>query len=145
MSDRSGYRNGQLIYPISIVDHKATTVDPVEEEVKEIKERLDAMESQHENVFYMGAGTSYTDVLNSAHMKPVNVSMKINADVVCENGDNIILVIESSFRKYFFRADMNGVEMGFTESTQTVDGVEYKVLTSENTYGAGTYNIDINS
>jgi hypothetical protein len=40
---------------------------------------------------------------------------------------------------------MNGFEIQFTESTQTISGKAYKVLTSENTYQAGTYNIDINS
>lgn len=41
---QSGYHNGQLIYPISVVDHKKTTENPLEEEVKEIEEKAVASE-----------------------------------------------------------------------------------------------------
>jgi predicted ATPase len=60
-------------------------------------------------------------------------------------GQNLVIVIEDILRDRFVRADMNGVEIQFTETTQTISGKTYKVLTSENTYQAGTYNIDINS
>ena len=120
------------------------TKEQLQGEIDDINKRLDGDERQYENVFYIGAGSAYTDVLDNAHMKPVSKSMKISTNVTCANGDNIILVILSSFRDNFFRADMNGFEIPFTESTQTVDGVQYNILVSENTYQADTYNIDIN-
>ena len=44
----------------------------------------------------------------------------------------------------FIRADMNGIEIPFTEQIVDIDDYSYSVLTSENAYVAGTYNIDIN-
>lgn len=140
--------SGIVRYPVSVVDHKKTTIDPqmekIQGDIDDINQRLDDDERQYENVFFMGAGDDYTDVLGSACMKPVNKSMKISTNVTCEDGDNVILVILNSFRSNFLRADMNGFEIPFTESTETVDGNLYNILVSENTYQAGTYNIEIN-
>ena len=53
MSDnRSGYRNGQLIYPISIVDHKKTTEVP-EPETMEVED-ITAMTDQQLDVLEAG-------------------------------------------------------------------------------------------
>ena len=115
--------------------------EQLQEEIDGIKAKL---VTQYDNVFYMGAGSGYASVFNSTHMIPVTESMETSADVTCENGDKIILVIAGTFRDYFHRADMNGIEIQFTETAQTIGDAEYKVLTSVNTYQAGTYNIDIN-
>ena len=116
----------------------------LQDEIADINARLDNEERQYEDVFYMGAGNAYTDVLDNSHMKPVNKSMKLSVNVTCTDGDNIILVIADSFRANFLRADMSGTEIPFTETQVTVNEVLYDVLISDNTYQAGTYNIDIN-
>jgi hypothetical protein len=59
-------------------------------------------------------------------------------------GQHIIIIVGESLAGGFLRADLNSVEINFTESTVTVDGKNYKVFTSEEAYSAGTYNIDIN-
>ena len=113
-------------------------------EIDGINERLDNEERQYEDVFFIGVGSSYTDVLDKAHMKPVNKAMKLSVNLTCANGDNIIVAIADSFRSNFVRADMSGTQIPFTESQETVDGIVYDILISDNSYQAGTYNIEIN-
>jgi hypothetical protein len=65
-------------------------------------------------------------------------------DVEVGDGEHIIIVLGDSLAPGFIRADINGVEIAFDETSVVVDEKIYKVLTSENTYQEGTYNIDIN-
>ena len=100
----------------------------------------------HYNSFWLGCGTAYTDVMDGtpAHVIPISNGMRGQYDITAEAGDHIIIIVGESLAAGFIRADINGVEIPFTSETITVDGVQYRVFTSENTYQAGTYNIDIN-
>lgn len=95
----------------------------------------------HYSPFWVGAGSTYSSVMTMANIR----NFGGNYNITFTTGQNLIIVVEDILRDRFVRADMNGVEIQFTETTQTISGKTYKVLTSENTYQAGTYNIDINS
>ena len=95
----------------------------------------------HYSPFWVGAGSTYSSVMTMANIRNIGG----NYNITFTAGQNLIIVIENILRDRFVRADMNGVEIQFTETAQTISGKTYKVLTSENTYQAGTYNIDINS
>ena len=95
----------------------------------------------HYTPFWVGAGSDYSSVMTMNNLRNIGG----NYDITVAAGQNLIIVVEDILRDRFVRADMNGVEIQFTETTQTISGKTYKVLTSENTYQAGTYNIDINS
>lgn len=99
----------------------------------------------HYNSFYLGAGNSYQDIMDVSHVIPINNDMRGNYDITVNQDNHIFIVVGSSLRSGFRRADMNGVEIPFTESSVTVDGKAYKVFTSVNIYNAGTFNIDVNS
>ena len=94
----------------------------------------------HYSPFWVGAGSNYSSVMTTENLRNIGG----NYNITFTAGQNLIIVVEDILRDRFVRADMNGVEIQFTETTQT-SGKTYKVLTSENTYQAGTYNIDINS
>ena len=98
----------------------------------------------HYSSFWLGAGSTYTNVMNNANLRPIANGMRGAYNIDLTSGQKIIIVLGESLRQGFIRADINGVEIAFVETTQTVDENTYKVLTSENTYQAGTYNIDIN-
>jgi len=98
----------------------------------------------HYNSFWLGAGNSYSDIMNVEHVIPITNGMRGAYDVDVTQGQHIIIVVGESLASGFLRADLNSVEINFTESTVTVDGKNYKVFTSEEAYSAGTYNIDIN-
>lgn len=95
----------------------------------------------HYTPFWVGAGTTYSSVMTMGNIRNIGG----NYNITFTAGQNLIIVVEDIIRDRFVRADMNGVEIQFTETTQTISGKTYKVLTSENTYQTGTYNIDINS
>lgn len=99
----------------------------------------------HFSSLFLGASTSYTNIMNVNHVISINDHMRGNYNVPCNEGDRIFVVIGKSLRDGFARADMNGVEIPFTETEVTVDGKQYVVFMSRNTYQQGTYNIDINS
>jgi hypothetical protein len=82
--------------------------------------------------------------MNIEHVIPITNGMRGAYDVDVAQGDHIIIVVGDSLAEGFLRADMNSVEIQFTESTVVVNGNSYRVFTSENAYTAGTYNIDIN-
>jgi hypothetical protein len=82
--------------------------------------------------------------MNVDHVIPITNGMRGAYDVDVTQGQHIIIVVGESLAGGFLRADLNSVEINFTESTVTVDGKNYKVFTSEEAYSAGTYNIDIN-
>jgi hypothetical protein len=98
----------------------------------------------HYNSFWLGAGNSYSDIMNVEHVIPITNGMRGAYDVDVTQGQHIIVVVGESLAGGFLRADLNSVEINFTESTVTVDDKNYKVFTSEEAYSAGTYNIDIN-
>ena len=98
----------------------------------------------HYSSFWLGAGSTYTDVMKNSNLRPITNGMRGAYNIDLASGQKIIIVLGESLREGFIRADINGVEIAFVETTVTVDGNTYKVLTSENTYQAGTYNIDIN-
>ena len=98
----------------------------------------------HYNSFWLGAGNTYSDIMDVEHVIPITNGMRGAYDVDVTQGDHIIIVVGESLAGGFLRADMNSVEIQFTESTVAVEGNIYKVFTSENAYTAGTYNIDIN-
>lgn len=98
----------------------------------------------HYNSFWLGAGTDYTDIMDAAHTIPITNGMRGAYNVTCADGDHIFVIVGDTLAAGFIRADLNSIEIPFTESTVTLDGKTYKVFTSDNTYIAGTYNIDIN-
>ena len=95
--------------------------------------------------FYLGAGTQYSDIMDVEHVINFDGTVSGRYDVTCAQGDHIYIVMDSGFRSSFSRADMNGFEIPFNETTETVDDKEYVVLESVNTYMAGTYEININA
>ena len=98
----------------------------------------------HYNSFWLGAGAAYSDIMDVEHVIPITNGMRGAYDVDVAQGQHIIIIVGESLAGGFLRADLNGVEIPFTESTITVDNKNYRVFTSENTYNAGTFNIDIN-
>lgn len=98
----------------------------------------------HYNSYWLGCGADYQAVMINDNLKPITEGMRANYDVTCAQGDHIIIILGETLRHGFIRADMNSFEIPFNETTVTVDGNTYAVLTSANTYQAGTYNIDIN-
>lgn len=98
----------------------------------------------HYNSFWLGAGAAASDIMDESHVIPITNGMRGAYDVTVADDEHIIIVVGDSLKEGFIRADMNGFEIPMTESSVTVDGVDYKVFTSVNTYNAGTYNIDIN-
>ena len=98
----------------------------------------------HYSSFWLGAGSTYSDVMKNSNLRPITNGMRGAYNIDLASGQKIIIVLGESLREGFIRADINGVEIAFVETTVTVNGNTYKVLTSENTYQAGTYNIDIN-
>ena len=98
----------------------------------------------HYNSFWLGAGTSYTDIMDVEHVIPITNGMRGAYNVNVNDGDNLFIIIGNSLAQGFIRADMNSIEIPFVESTIEIENETYKVYTSVNTYNAGIYNIDIN-
>lgn len=96
------------------------------------------------NSMWMGAGTDYKDIMDTAHIIPIEGGIRKSYDVTCNEGDHFIFIVGEQLREEFIRADLNGIEIPLTSSLVTIDGKDYWVLVSENEYHAGTYNIDIN-
>ena len=95
------------------------------------------------NEFYIGAGSAYADIMDSAHARQLEGTMRHNYDVTFAEGNKLIIVMGAALRDGFIRADLNGVEIQMEEETVTIDGKQYVVLTSD-PWSAGDYNIDIN-
>lgn len=93
--------------------------------------------------FWIGAGTTYSDVMKISNIKRLSNNLKGNFNINFNNGDHLIVITGSS--QDFYRVDMNGIEIPVEESTITVNGNTYKVYTSVNTFQEGTFNIDVNS
>ena len=106
--------------------------------------------TQYNNFFiFAGNFDSFEQVLEYAsnHLEfsvPVTEELRENRDITCQDNDKIIILMGKSLEDKFIRADLNGLEIPFEREVISLEGEEYIVLTSTNTYNAGTYNIDIN-
>ena len=145
----SFYINGTLVTEAENVDYFEYDTEITETSVVKCVAKIMGVEYErqqvitHYNSFWLSAGTSYTDVMQVTNIIPITNGMRGAYDVEVEEGQSIIIVLGSSLRAGFIRADLNGAEIQFTESTVTVDDKQYVVLKSE-PWSAGTYNIDIN-
>lgn len=147
--------DGELIYEEENTEYVSfdhhIDVKPEYEYVIMCKAQILGIEYQRQQIvtrydeFYVGAGTDYTRVMDREHAKQIADGMKANYDISFNKGDRLIIVMEASLRNEFVRADMNGVEIQFNEIEVTLDGKQYAVFISKNTFQKGTYNIDINS
>ena len=144
------FGNGQLIAEYEDTDYVEFDHHVDETTVVMCKAKILGIEYKRQNVvthynsFWMGAGNGYTDVMDLEHVVPISNGMRGAYDVRVGEDEHIIIVIGDTLRKGFIRADINGLEISFTESRVTIDEHEYCVLVSDGTYQAGTYNIDIN-
>lgn len=144
------YGNGELIAEADNVDYFEFDHHIDETTVIKCVAKIMGVEYErqhivtHYNSFWLGAGATYNDIMDQSHVIPITNGMRGAYDITVAAGQHIIVVVGNTLAGGFLRADMNGFEIPFTESTITKDGVSYKVFTSENTYNAGTYNIDIN-
>lgn len=94
--------------------------------------------------FWLGAGDTYQDVMDQSNLIPTDNGMRGAYNVSIGDSQHIIIVIGETLREGFLRADINGVEIPFTEYSEVIGSYRYKILISDNVYNAGTYNIDIN-
>lgn len=143
------YGNGALIAEASNVDYFEHDLHIDETTVIMCKAKIMGVEYTrqsvitHYNSFWLGAGNVYSDIMDVEHVIPITNGMRGAYDVHVEEGQKIIIVVGESLADGFLRADLNSVEIPFTESTVTIDDKQYVVLTSE-AWSAGEYNIDIN-
>ena len=146
----SFYINGQLINHGENVDYMEFDTEINETSVVKCVAKILGVEYEkqaiitHYSSFWLGAGSSYTGVMKNANLRPIANGMRGAYNITVAEGEYIFVIVGESLREGFIRADINGVEIAFGETTVTVDGNRYRVLKSENTYQAGTYNIDIN-
>lgn len=146
----SFYVNGTLVAEAENTDFFETDINLTETSVIKCIAKIMGIEYKreavitHYNSFWLGAGSSYADIMNVEHVIPITNGMRGSYDITCADNDNIIVVMSKGLRPGFIRADMNSFEIPFEETTVTINDVEYSVFTSRNTYEEGTYNIDIN-
>ena len=98
----------------------------------------------HYDSFWLGGGSNYSDIMIEVNNINFSKGTRLAKDVTVTDGQHIIIVMGDSWVPAFIRADMNGAEIKFDEADVTIDGKNYKVLTSKSVFEAGTYNIDIN-
>lgn len=98
----------------------------------------------HYNSFWLGAGATYQDIMDVEHVIPITSGLRGQHEVTAAADDRIFIILGESLRSAFLRADISFTEINFTEQEVTVDGKTYCVLTSENTYEAGTFKVFIN-
>lgn len=99
--------------------------------------------------FWMGAGSDYTDLLVDGHLTDehnfgITRFLRGQYDIAAAAGERIIIILGDTLRQAFLRADISFTEIHFTEQEVTIDDKTYIVLTSEDTYDAGTYRVFIN-
>jgi len=144
------YLNGELIGEAEEVHHFETETEISDTSVVRCEAQIlgipyeESKTITHYASFWLGAGTDYTDIMDNEHLVPIHRVMRCAKDITASEDDRIFIVIGESLSERFIRADINGAEIPMTEETVTIEDVTYKVFTSENTYQAGTYNIDIN-
>lgn len=105
----------------------------------------------HYNSFFLFAGSFETEEAaieyatgHPEYSRPITSGLRGAYDITCNQGDNIIVIFGKSFASGFLRADLNSIEIPFTQKVVTINDEEYVVFVSTNTYNAETYNIDIN-
>lgn len=144
------YFNGQKVFEKDNTDYLEYTALIDETTVVMCKATIMGHEYQqmktimHYSSFWIGSGTHYEDIMDVNHLIPIKNGMRGDYNIHFNQGDNLFVVIGASLREGFSRADMNGVEIPFTETEAEKDGNTYKVFTSINLYNEGTYNIDVN-
>ena len=144
------YINGVLLTEEDNTDYVEFDTEITETSVVKCVAKIMGIEYEEQKIvthyssFFLGAGTTYEDVMDVDHVIPITRGMRGAYDVDVAQGQHIIIVVGESLAGGFIRADLNSVEIPFVESTVTVDDKNYKVFTSEEVYSAGTYNIDIN-
>lgn len=142
--------NGTLVVEEENKDYFETDIEITETSVLKCVAKVMGVEYTreklitHYNSFWLGAGTTYEDIMNVEHVVPITNGMRGAYNITCADSDNIFIVMSKGLRPGFIRADMNSFEIPFDETTVTINDEEYSVFTSNNTYKAGTYNIDIN-
>lgn len=98
----------------------------------------------HNDGFWIGAGSSYSDVFNNQHAVRLN-NFKGNYNITFAQNNYLFIIVPSQHSDIFTRADLNGIEIPMISETITVDDTNYIVYKSSSSYSAGNYNIDINS
>lgn len=99
----------------------------------EISKNIQQEYNRHD-LFYIGAGYSYEDIINDKYLKRLDTT---SYDVTFSQNSRLFIILPNNLE--IVRADMNGFEIPF--NIQTTD--KYKIYTSKNLYNKGTYNIDI--
>lgn len=141
--------NGELLTEAENVDYFEYDTQIEETSVVMCKAKILGIEYTEQKVvthyssFWLGAGSTYSDIMDVEHVIPITNGMRGAYNVHVEEDQKIIIVVGDRLREGFIRADLNGSEIQFTEQSVTVDGRQYTVLTSE-PWNAGDYNIDIN-
>lgn len=144
------YINGILIHEesgVESVEFNTTISDTSEIKYKASvmgTEYTDAATVVHYNSFWLGAGAAYTEIMDLEHIIPITDGMRGAYDVTFRQADRLYIILSTSLREQFIRADMNSFEIPFNETIIRVEEKTYSVLESVNQYNAGTYNIDIN-
>lgn len=98
----------------------------------------------HYNSYWLGAGKNYQEIMDLPHIIPITHGMRGAYDITFAQEDKLYIILGSSLRDQFIRADMNSFEIPFNETIVEIEGKSYSILESKNAYMAGTYNIDIN-
>jgi hypothetical protein len=144
------YGNGALISEASNVDYFELDHHIDETTIIMCKAKILGVEYTrqqvitHYNSFWIGAGDTYQDIMDLEHLIPITEGLRGGHDVEVAEGEHIILILGETFRPEFMRADISFAEILFNESVVTIDGKNYAVLVSQDTYQAGTYNVFIN-
>ena len=94
--------------------------------------------------FFMGSGSTYTDVMVPENIKELIGTLEGDYNLTVKNdGDYMFIIIPVSHKDEFRRADMNGLGLKVEIPMASTTYDDYVVYKSLNTYKAGTYNIDI--
>lgn len=94
--------------------------------------------------FYIGGGAQASDVMTEECRRDIQEGMAGEYAVELAEGDSIVIVMDISYEQAFQRADMNGFEIPFDATYETIDDTEYYVLVSTNVYKEGIYSIFVN-
>lgn len=93
--------------------------------------------------FWLGAGTSYTDVMNEQHLVDITGGIRTDKDITFRNNDYLFVIMSNAVLDDFIRVDMNGFEMPLEDGVPIPDE-DCTYFKSKSRFQAGTYNIDIN-
>ena len=95
--------------------------------------------------FWLGCGQTYEDIMNPEYLVPMQENGRLagSYEVTCQENEHVIIIFEEQSRSAFWKAYINGTEIPFNEELITINDSNYIVLTSQNTYTAENYNIDI--